>query len=75
MQSVPFEVKGDLYAGIYIQKSSNYITYQRQFNKIDNLFSYIGGLIGGIIGLMFIAQNYTDASYEIDIGDNLYSTN
>ncbi len=63
MQSVPYQITNDLYAGIYIQKSSNFIRYERQFNKLDNLFSYIGGLIGAMLALMILMQAYTDAAY------------
>ena len=40
-------------------KSPESTTYERSFNKIDAYFSYVGGLVGTIIGLIFIMEFYT----------------
>ena len=42
-------------------------TYERSFNKVDNYFSYVGGLVGTIIGLIFIMEFYTEKAYEVSI--------
>ena len=42
------------FAQIYFKKSSKLVTYSRDFNKFDDYFSYVGGLLGTIIGLFFI---------------------
>ena len=44
---------------IVFKKSSETVTYKRGFNKIDTYFSYVGGLVGTIIGLIFIMGPYT----------------
>lgn len=54
-----YQVTGDNYASFCLYKSSSSTTYQRSFNKIDTFFSYVGGLVGAIIGTMLIVQKYT----------------
>jgi len=39
---------------------------------LDGLFSYIGGLFGFAVTFLFIMTFYTDASYEIEMGDKLF---
>ena len=47
------------FAELYFAKSSTITTYERSFNKVDAYFSYVGGLVGTIIGLIFIMEFYT----------------
>jgi len=51
------------YASITFNKSPTTVTYTRSFNKLDNYFSYIGGIVGGILALMLIMRFYTQAAY------------
>lgn len=58
-QTIPYQVTGDLYASYYLLKSSTSISYLRSFNKLDSFFSYVGGLVGTILGFMLIVQSFT----------------
>ena len=49
----------DPYAEISFKKSFQTVNYERSFNKVDAYFSYVGGLVGTIIGLIFIMGPYT----------------
>jgi len=44
-------------------KSSDSLIYTRQVQKISSVFSFVGGLIGAVLALMFIVQAYTGFSY------------
>lgn len=50
---------GQNLAEVLFQKSTSTSTYSRSFNKIDAYFSYVGGLVGTILGLIFIMGFYT----------------
>ena len=60
------------YAQVMFSKGASTTTYTRSFNKIDAYFSYVGGLVGTIIGLIFILNNYTQKAYEISISHKLF---
>lgn len=62
-QVIPFEITNDNYASFYFMKSATKTTYQRSFNKVDQLFSYVGGLIGTILGFMLFMGNFTMMSF------------
>ncbi len=51
-------VKSDLYVNMMMLKSSSSTTYERSFYKVDEFFSYIGGLVGVIISGMFLLASY-----------------
>ena len=51
------------YAKIAFNKATYTTTYSRSFNKVDTYFSYVGGLIGTIIGFIFILNFYTQKAY------------
>lgn len=53
-------------------KSSSETTYQRSFNKVDELFSYVGGLIGTILGVMIFMGRFTMVSFELDVAQRLF---
>jgi hypothetical protein len=53
-------------------KSAKSTTYLRSFYKLDEFFSYVGGLVGTILGFMFIVANFTNMSYELDLSQKLY---
>ena len=50
-------------AKISFIKSDKSVKFNRQFNKIDAYFSYVGGLVGTIIGIFFIMGPYGEAAY------------
>ena len=60
---------------IYFQKSPRTVTYIRSFNKYDDYFSYVGGLVGTIIGMIFIMGNYTEKTYEVSLAKKVLLNN
>ena len=62
-------------ARIIITKSPSKTTYERSFNKVDEYFSYVGGLIGTIIGFIFIMEFYTEMAYEVSIAKKIMVDN
>ena len=60
---------------VYIVKGSVQTTFERGFNKIDAYFSYVGGLVGTILGLIFIMEFYTEKAYEISLARKLIIDN
>ena len=48
---------------VTLKKSAKAVVYTRSFNKIDAYFSYVGGLIGTIIGFMFIMEKYNEKAF------------
>ena len=70
-QTIPYQVTNDIYASFYLMKSASKTTYSRSFNKLDQLYSYVGGLIGTILGVMLFMGNFTLMSFELDISKRL----
>ena len=66
-QNIAFEVTNDRYASFFFMKSAKSTTYERSFNKLDSFFSYVGGLVGTILGLMFVVANFTNMAYELEL--------
>ena len=64
-----------LLARIIFTKSPSKTTYERSFNKVDEYFSYVGGLIGTIIGFIFIMEFYTEMAYEVSIAKKIMVDN
>ena len=60
---------------ITIDKGFTSATFTRTFQKIDEFFAYVGGLIGTILGLIFIMSFYNEISYSISIGSKLFTYN
>lgn len=59
-QIITYQVASDnKYATLIIAKSSISKAYARSFNKVDQFFSYVGGLVGTILGLMLFMGNFT----------------
>ena len=52
-------VADDVYMEMIFQKSPVSVSYTRSFNKVDNYFSYVGGLIGTILGFMVVLSAYS----------------
>ena len=57
------EVNTDVYAMVKIMKSPISVTYNRSFNKLGSLLSYIGGLFGCIVGAAFFMRFYTEIAF------------
>lgn len=53
----------DNYLTLYFQSSSERISYFRSFYKLDGLISYMGGLIGSVIGVLFFMGVFTEVAY------------
>ena len=66
-------VVNDTYANVKFMKSPITTTYERSFNKFDEYFAYVGGLIGTIIGLMFIMESFSENSFSVSIGNELFT--
>ena len=60
------------YAAFVFSKDSKHLGYKRAFNKLDEFFSYVGGLIGTILGLMLFMSKFSLTSFELDIGQRLF---
>jgi hypothetical protein len=50
-------------AEIRFNKADRKVKYERHYNKIDKYLAYVGGLIGTLIGLMFILRKYNEKAY------------
>lgn len=65
-------VLADTYALIHFEKSGTYTSYTRTYQKLDTLLAYVGGLIGTILGLIFILHSYNELCYQLSLGGRLY---
>lgn len=66
------EVGNGWYSRFRFRKASIKHYYTRAFIKFDTVISYIGGLFGAIIGLLFLMNHYTRTNFEIELGKILY---
>jgi hypothetical protein len=73
MMARNIQVTTDQYVSVSFSKSSTTTTYSRSFNKVDEYFSYIGGLLGSALALFFLLKSYSERSYLVDIGSMLLS--
>ena len=72
----PFMVAGgSRMAEIVFNKAAKSTKITRSFNKIDSYLSYVGGLVGTIIGIFFIMSFYTEKAYEVSIAKKLLVDN
>lgn len=69
-QREPFKNR---YIEIVFNKASTSTIYTRSFSKIDDYFSYVGGLVGTILLFFFILGNYSQKSYVINIASEIYN--
>lgn len=60
------------YGTFYFFKSPISLYYTRQFQKIDEVFSYIGGLFGTILIAFFLMSIYNTHKYEISLSGYMY---
>jgi len=53
----------DIYCNFAFYKSGIVKNYERSFTKIDEIFSYIGGLFGTIVICLFFFNMYNGYSF------------
>lgn len=53
-----FQVTSNEYLRLYMRKTANEMIYERSYKRIDATLSYIGGLFGSIILLLFFMRFY-----------------
>jgi len=70
-----FENQGLSYVSLSFMRKGNSLIYYRAVQKISTVISYIGGVVGAITALMFLVKSYTDFSYELSIGLQLFRKN
>ena len=63
------------YFKFYWRKSASSVQINRSFQKLDQTFSYIGGLFGTIILLLIFLKFYSKYSYELDVADKIFKEN
>ena len=57
---------------INLTKDPLKIVYTRNFNKVDTYFSYVGGLIGTILGFIFILNAFAEMAYGVSIASQFF---
>lgn len=57
---------------LFLRKSPISLTIQRSFRKVDDAFSYIGGLFSTILVFFGFVNLYNELSYEIAISKSTY---
>ena len=72
MRSYTSSVVADTYATINFNKASMRVKYTRSFNKVDDFFSYVGGLIGTILGFIFILNVYAESAFGVSMASQLF---
>jgi hypothetical protein len=70
-QNLNFEVTTNFLAQLFFYKSNTLVTFNRSFYKIDEFFSYVGGLVGVITGAMILLRAYNQANFEISLARDL----
>lgn len=63
----------DVYALIIFTKTAEATIFYRSFTKLDTYFSYVGGLIGTIVGAFFLMRNYSECAYLISIAEKVFN--
>ena len=66
------EVGNGWFSRFSFRKATNKHVFVRSFHKFDTVISYIGGLFGAIIGVLFLMNHYTRTNFEISLGSMLY---
>ena len=61
----------DTYLTLSLKKSPIQRTYTRYFMRVDDFLSYVGGIIGTIIGFLFLIHIYARQAFSISIGSRL----
>lgn len=71
-QSLNYQVQTINYLKLYLRKSSIIYVMTRKFQKLDDTFSYIGGLFSTILTLLVILNFYNEVSFELDVAKTMY---
>lgn len=58
--------------GFYVEKSTDSHHYKRTVQKISEVFSFVGGIIGAGTAVLFFLNYYTDFSLEVIIASSLF---
>jgi hypothetical protein len=66
-------VSNNIYAEVTFTKSSTTTSYTRSFNKVDDYFSYVGGLLGTTLVFFFILSSYSEKAYVMSIASELFA--
>ena len=62
--------ESNYYIGVYIQLGPDHLHITRQFGKLDDTLSYVGGLFGLIIAfLAFFMMSFNEYRYELFVGE------
>jgi len=57
-----------------LEKSTKKLTVDREYGKIDDLLSYVGGLFGLLFYcIQFFLQSYNEYKYELGVGEVLFN--
>ena len=77
-QNQVFQVKNkpvfdNIYSQLIFTKSSISTTYTRSFNKFDQYFSYVGGLISTFLTIFWIFSVYSQQCFSIDIAEEIFT--
>jgi hypothetical protein len=62
----------DNYAEFIFYKSTTSNNITRSFEKLDNVFSYIGGLFGTVLIFFFLVSSYNTYKFEVNLAGYLY---
>lgn len=71
-QLVPFQITDSVYASFVLRRASTTTVVSRAFRRVDDTFSYIGGLFGFVLIVLVFMNEYTEYSFEIDASSHLY---
>jgi hypothetical protein len=64
----------DQYCFFSFFKSGKTISYTRSYQKLIDVVSYIGGLFGAIIMVLFFVHFYGEYAYEMTFGGLLFGS-
>jgi hypothetical protein len=65
-------VVNDVYAQISYTKAATFPVYSRSFSKVDDFFSYIGGLVSIILVLFFFVGTYSAQSLILEMASKTF---
>lgn len=63
----------DVYALVIFTKIAEATIFFRSYTKLDAYFSYVGGLIGTIVGAFILMRHYSECAYLISIAEKVFN--
>lgn len=63
---------GTNYARILFEQASTSIKYIRNYDRVDDFLSYVGGLISSAIAIIFVVSFYNEFCYYVSVGNKLF---